>query len=1529
MVLIPGGEFNMGSSDELPVHAVYVDSFYMSRYEITNQQYCDFLNSADVKVVSGIVYASTDSNNIYPYCDTHSIDAESQIDYSGGVFSIRTKDGRDMSNDPMVEVSWYGAVAYCNYYGYRLATEAEWEYAAHGGNHNPYYRFPWGDTISHSQANYLSDRSFSYDISPTRGYHPAYNDGIYPYTAPVGSFTANGYGLYDMTGNVWEWLNDWYSSTYYSTSPYDNPQGPSSGTHRVLRGGGWYGVARDCRVAARVHDSPDARAFGSGFRVVLDLSGPSGVPPSEEAFLGLLELLGFDKDPVNTATGNFFHSETDLSIASRGISLVFSRHYNGKDNRITPLGLGWTHSYYTILTEDTNLVSVRWSDGRTDYWNPDGLDGYEPNTVGLYDALTKDENNWIVTRKNLNKYVFDSNGLLTSMSDKNGNAITLSYNHPTDANLVTDITDSVDRTLSLGYTGGLLTSITDFALPPRSVQYSYISGRLTQVTDVLGKTIDYTYDANGYLATINDQRDVNTVINVYDPNGRVIEQTDGNGNKTIFAYDIPGPNQTTITDANGKTTIHTHITGYKLLYSIENPGGDRIYYTYDEEGNRITVTDRNSKTTYFAYDSRGNVIETTAPDGGTNIVDYNDPNFTDLPTKNTDALNNITQWKYDSNGNVTKQIDPNNNERTWTYSSFGQKLTQTDENSNTANYIYDSNGLLTEIIDPNGNHTWYGYDELWRLTHVTDGRGSSAGDPVHTTVTVYDEANRVISITRPITGESYLYDEVGNRTHVTNGRGYTTVYNYDNNNNLTRIERPAPDGQTQIIQYAYDELNRKISMTDPNENVTTYEYDDAGRLIKETNPEGDETTYSYDDHGNILSVTDGNDVTINYGYDSKNRKNHQYDELGNHWYWQYNKLGQLVKHTDATGHITRYEYDSLGRLTKIIDDANNTTEYKYDRVGNLREIKDASGKIIEKKYYDTANRMIHKEDGLDHAYEYQYDGAGNIVSEKTPNVDTKTFVYDNENRLIEVHYPDLTEVIYSYDENGNLLTVTDSTGSTTYAYDELDRLVSSTDSFSKQVQYGYDIVGNRTSITYPADSNNPARTVIYTYDKANRLDKIIDWSGRTWDYDVDGAGRIKDVNYPNGTREIRTYDQACRLASLVYKKSDGTTFISYNYTRDGQGNPVEISETGTLEPSLDLLLKEDYTYDNDNRLISSTAPTTYGYDNNGNMTSRVVGGITTTFVYDFENRLISQTTGGSNVQHIYDEQGNRIARDNNGSVTRYILDRGRSMSHVLCETDASGEIIASYIHGPQIVGRIGADGSERYYHTNHVGSVVALTDGAKVVTDRYAYTPFGIPAGSEGTASNPFTYVGSLGVMAEVDGLYFMRARFYEPSTGRFMTKDPIQGNLFKRGSMTMYTYAQNSPLKYIDPKGTTVVWTITGPWDLTADKQTLLAAHEKGWIGESEFDRSFRLSIQSIQTDSEESVKEEVKMPWGYPYTHMDLPWSIRGWADQYEQDTDLQLDLNRSRNLIHIFEVDVQGLSNFVKGGGNAGGGGGGGAE
>ena len=294
MVLIPGGEFEMGdhhgegSPDELPVHAVYVDSFYMEVYEVTNQQYADALNWADaqglIEVDAGVVYATGGGD---PYCDTYEADPESRIHWDGAVFTVTA----EKEDHPMLELSWYGAVAYANWRsaqegrdpsydlstwecdfeanGYRLPTEAEWEYAARGGEHDPYYRYPWGDAIDGSNANYYdSGDPYEGPWPGTRTTPVGYYDGT---QTPAGVDMANGYGLYDVAGNAREWCNDWYDEDYYASSPYDNPRGPATGTFRVLRGGSWDLIAYFSRCATRFWTYPSLRYGHYGFRLALDI----------------------------------------------------------------------------------------------------------------------------------------------------------------------------------------------------------------------------------------------------------------------------------------------------------------------------------------------------------------------------------------------------------------------------------------------------------------------------------------------------------------------------------------------------------------------------------------------------------------------------------------------------------------------------------------------------------------------------------------------------------------------------------------------------------------------------------------------------------------------------------------------------------------------------------------------------------------------------------------------------------------------------------------------------------------------------------------------------------------------------------------------------------------------------------------------------------------------------------------------------------------------------------------------------------
>ena len=245
MVFVAAGSFEMGSnsggSNEKPVHTVNLDAFYIDKYEVTNGKYATYLNEA---LAAGLIQASSstvtkDGNELLDLNDS-----DCQISYSGGSFVVDS--GKE--NYPVIEVTWYGANEYAKHYGKRLPTEAEWEYSARGGSQSQGYTYS-GSNNAGDVAWYSSNSGGS--------------------THTVGTKQENEIGTHDMSGNVWEWCNDWYDSDYYSSSSStNNPQGPSSGSSRVLRGGSWSSDTYYVRSANRNGYNPYYSYSDIGFRCV-------------------------------------------------------------------------------------------------------------------------------------------------------------------------------------------------------------------------------------------------------------------------------------------------------------------------------------------------------------------------------------------------------------------------------------------------------------------------------------------------------------------------------------------------------------------------------------------------------------------------------------------------------------------------------------------------------------------------------------------------------------------------------------------------------------------------------------------------------------------------------------------------------------------------------------------------------------------------------------------------------------------------------------------------------------------------------------------------------------------------------------------------------------------------------------------------------------------------------------------------------------------------------------------------------------
>ena len=1086
---------------------------------------------------------------------------------------------------------------------------------------------------------------------------------------------------------------------------------------------------------------------------------------------------GYSGDPVNTATGNYVYEQEDLALPGPGVPLRFTRAYNSRAASEVgapgaPLGYGWTHGYRITLARDADRVVTTWGDGHTETFASDGAGGFLPQ-YGVSDTLTDNgDGTFTLGKRDGTRYVFDTDGRVASISDRNDNTLTLAY---AGANL-TQITDSVGRVITLDHDGaGRITQIVDPL--GRTLRFTYdANGDLIEAEDPNGNLTQYTYDDRHQILSVVDPRGHTLVSNTYDADRRVVTyQTDAKGGATTYAYG-EADGITTITDALGGVTVHYHDDLLRLTRS-RDPLGAESWFVYDEAGNRVQVVDNNGNLTEYAYDARGNVTRARDALGGVTTITYDDASN---PLTRTDALGHTTRFTYDPRGNLIETVDAAGGRETVTYDARGLVLTRTDALGRTTTFAYDGHGNPAEVTDALGGLTRFTYDGVGRRMTRTDALG-------RTTRYAYDANDNLLSVTDPAGGITrYAYDANDNRLRVTDRLGNTTDFAYDEKDLLVSMT----DAAGGVLANTYDALNRKIAARNRRGHETLTDYDAAGRAVQVTDALGATTLYGYDANGNRTSATDPLGHRTSFLYDALNRLVAQEDPLGHMQQLGYDALGRVTSRTDAAGQVTQLRYDPVGRLTEVIDAAGGRVTYAYDLVGNRLSMTGPNGHTT-RYAYDALDRRISQTEPLGNTTSYAYDAVGNLASVTKPDGSLIQYEYDVLDRRTAILYPDGSETRFTYDAEGRRTAMQDGIGTTTWAYDALARMTRYVDPYGNQVGYAYDAEGNRTRVTYPG-----AKAVDYVFDAENRLVSVTDWLGQATVYTYDAAGRLGQAVNGNRTGALYGYDAADRLTSLHHHRAAAGTIAAYAYTLDAVGNTLAEQRDEPLAPSL-TESDQTYVYDAEDRLSEENGVAN-AFDAKGNQTRSGDA----TYGYDFDDRLVRAETGVAQFDFGYNGLGQRLFRVANGLETRFVLDPSGPLSRVLMETDASGTPSAYYVHGLGLTARIAADGATRWYHYDSRGSTVALTNGSGVVTDSYAYDPYGVVLATSGGTANPFRYVGREGLMDDGSGLLYVRARYYDPDTGRFVSKDPKPGEDTESQSLNRYLYGLANPVRFVDVTG-------------------------------------------------------------------------------------------------------------------------------
>jgi RHS repeat-associated protein len=1060
-------------------------------------------------------------------------------------------------------------------------------------------------------------------------------------------------------------------------------------------------------------------------------------------------------------------------------------------------------------------------------------------------------------------YGYDSSGNLTSVTNPAGGTWTFNY----DANhLMTSMTDPLGGTVSNVYDAtGRVTSQTDAA--GRTTTFSYSTdGTSPTIIDPNGNETDEVY-SDGQLVSLTKGAGTASAATwqyAYDPTTfAMTSQTDPNGNVTTYGYTSGSFNPTSVTDPLGRTTTTTYNTFEEPL-TVTDPSGVTTTSTYDAAGNMTSVsrpltgtsstrttsytygdsghpgevtatTDPNGNTTHYGYDTYGDLTSSTDPMGNQTTYAYDiigRRTGTVSPRGNVSGANPAqftTSFNYDALGNLVSRTDPLGHATTYTYDANSNKTSQTDAAGRTTSYSYDADNELTKVTQPDGTVMTYSYDGDGNQTSQNNAAGQ-------VTTYTYDPLDRLSSTTNPL-GQttSYSYDGVGNRLSLTAPSGQVTSYGYDTANELTSIGYS--DGVTPPVSFSYTADGQRATMADGT-GTTSYTYDSLGRLTQVTNGAGQVVSYSYDLDGNLTTLGYPNGKTVSRTFNAASQLTGVKDWLGNTTSFSYDPNGDLTGEAYPNGVNTASAYDDAGQLTSITDTSGAATlasfSYTRDNTGlmtsadtgvipggnqsytytPLSQLASQNGSPFS---YDAANDMTGLPTGTTQAF-----NAGSELTTTSQPASNSAPALDQEVSADHAsHTSKLTSAAISTQTSGELLlafisATGPSTGSQTITTVSGGGLV-----WTEVARANHKPGTAEVWQAYAATPVTAVKVVAALGSTAH--DGSITVAAFTGAAPAIGAHAVASGASKSPAVTLTTMQphsviwavgEDATHAGTVTPASGQTVVHQFADTKSHATywaqDTAPISAASTAVKVADTLAASDSWNLAAVEIRSATATTTttgYTYNTNGDLTNVASSnGPATTLTYDQANRLI----GYGPATFVYNGDGLLMSKTGaDATTTQFIWDTAGSLPLLL----ANGSIY--FIYGPNGQPIEHIQGSTvSYLHTDQQGSVRLITSATGATIGTYTYTAYGAISSHTGTATSALQYDSQF--TDSTSGLIYLRARYYNPATGQFLTVDPAA-----QITEAPYAYAVDDPLNASDNSGL-YVW------------GTCASASANVWVGTS-----------------------------------------------------------------------------------------------